>query len=202
MNVEDIRTVLIDGEKWYVSKDVANILGYKNTRDALNMHVEPEDKDKYKLQTNGGKQTVKIVDKKGVEQLITKSRMPNALSVAKKFDINVNHILNTRKEQDSIHAILKTCKGENMVTQYRVGTYRIDLYFPDYKLAIECDEFGHSDRDQEYEKTRQHYIEDKLGCKFIRYNPDSKDYNIFDVLNKIHKEISKRCLLYREYVVR
>ena len=118
--------------------------------------------------------------------------MPNALDIAKKLGINVNHILNTRKEQDSIHAILKTFKGENMLTQYSVGTYRIDLYFPDYKLAIECDEYDHSDRDQEYEQTRQHYIEDKLGCKFIRYNPDSKNYNIFNVLNKIYKEMSKQ----------
>ena len=117
--------------------------------------------------------------------------MPNAINIAKKVDISVNHILNTRKEQDSIHAILKTFKGENMVRQYSVGTYRIDLYFPKYKLAIECDEYGHSDRDQEYEHTRQHYIEDKLGCQFIRYNPDSKNYNVFDMFNKIYKEMSK-----------
>lgn len=114
--------------------------------------------------------------------------------------------MNTRKEQDSIHAILKTFKGERMVRQYSVDTYRIDLYFSKHKLAIECDEHGHSNRDQDCEKTRQHYIEDKLGCQFIRYNPDSKDYNIFDILNKIHKTIiknlAKECLLHREYVVR
>ena len=38
-----------------------------------------------------------------------------------------------------------------MIEQYHVDGYRIDLYFPEYKLAIECDEFGHRDRDLEYE---------------------------------------------------
>ena len=35
-----------------------------------------------------------------------------------------------------------------MKTQYSVLRYRIAFYFDDYKLAIEVDEFGHSDRDK------------------------------------------------------
>ena len=170
MQAEDIRTVIIDGEKWYVGKDVASILGYSRTADALKAHVDDEDKLTWNFTDSGQSRKMYIINKQGIEQLISSSRMPNALDIPKKFGINVNHILNTRKEQDSIHAILKTFKGENMVRQYSVGTYRIDLYFPKYKLAIECDEHGHSDRDQEYDQTRQHYIEDKLGCKFIRLN--------------------------------
>ena len=46
-------------------------------------------------------------------------------------------------------------------------------------------EFGHLDRDIEYEVKRQKYIENKLGCQFIRYNPDAKDFNIFKVINRI-----------------
>lgn len=191
MQVEDIRTVMIDGEKWYVGRDVAKALGYVNPSNVLKSHVDDEDKEKYKIRTYYGRHDTTVINKHGLESLLSSSQMSNAINIAKKFGINVNHILNTRKEQDSIYAILKTFKGENMVRQYSVGTYYIDLYFPKYKLAIECDEFGHSDRDQDYEKTRQHYIEDKLGCKFIRYNPDSKDYNIFNVLNRIYKEISK-----------
>ena len=37
-------------------------------------------------------------------------------------------------------------EGENMKTQYSVLEYRIDLYFHDYKLALEVDEKGHKDR--------------------------------------------------------
>ena len=41
--------------------------------------------------------------------------------------------------------------GENMQTQYNVLGYRIELYFHDYKLAIETDENGHNDRNIDYE---------------------------------------------------
>lgn len=40
-----IRTVAIDGEPWMVGKDVADILGYSNSRKALADHVDKEDKN-------------------------------------------------------------------------------------------------------------------------------------------------------------
>ena len=39
-----VRTVFLDGEPWMVGKDIAIILGYKNTKDALASHVDAEDK--------------------------------------------------------------------------------------------------------------------------------------------------------------
>ena len=39
-----IRTVKINGEPWLVGKDVAEALGYVNTKDALSNHVDEEDK--------------------------------------------------------------------------------------------------------------------------------------------------------------
>ena len=39
-----IRTVTIDNEPWFVGKDVAEALGYKNTKDALATHIESCDK--------------------------------------------------------------------------------------------------------------------------------------------------------------
>ena len=47
---------------------------------------------------------------------------------------------------------METFEGENMETQYSVLTYRVDLYFHDYKLAIEVDEKGHKGRNEDYEK--------------------------------------------------
>ena len=47
-------------------------------------------------------------------------------------------------------------------------SYRIDLYSHDYKLAIEIDEDGHSNRNVDYKLNRQSAIEQELGCKFIR----------------------------------
>ena len=40
----EIRTVTIDGEPWFVGKDIADALGYKNTKDAISSHVDSDDK--------------------------------------------------------------------------------------------------------------------------------------------------------------
>lgn len=39
-----VRTIEVDGEPWFVGKDVAEALGYRNTKDALSSHVDDEDK--------------------------------------------------------------------------------------------------------------------------------------------------------------
>jgi len=64
--------------------------------------------------------------------------------------------------------------------------YRIDLYFPDYKLAIECDE-NHTNIDADIK--RENDIKDKLNCTFIRYKPYDKKFNIFLLINEIYKFI-------------
>ena len=94
------------------------------------------------------------------------------------------------KEQESIQNITDAFKGEEMLSQYNVNGYRIDLYFPKYKIAIECDELGHRDRDVSYEIKRQMCIENLLSCQFIRFNPDAEDFSIFKVINEIFKKIS------------
>ena len=62
------------------------------------------------------------------------------------------------KEQESLQDIMDVLKGEEMLTQLSVDGYKIDLYFPRHKLAVECDEFSHKDRDIEYEVRRQKYF--------------------------------------------
>ena len=82
-------------------------------------------------------------------------------------------------------------KGEKMCEQYNVDGYRIDFYLPENKLALECDELGHRERDIEYEVKRQKHIKEKLGYKFIKYNPDAEDFNLFKVINRIFLEIQQ-----------
>ena len=78
-----------------------------------------------------------------------------------------------------------------MQTQYSVLGYKIDLYFHEYKLAIKVDEWGHNDRNIDYEIQRQKVIEKKLGCVFTRINPDEENFNIFKTINKIYRNIKK-----------
>ena len=95
------------------------------------------------------------------------------------------------KAQSVLARIISSLEGENMQTQYNVLGYRIDLYFYDYNLEIETDENGHSDRNIDYEIKRQKAIEQELGYKFIRTDPDKKDFDIFRAINEIFRHIKQ-----------
>ena len=65
-----------------------------------------------------------------------------------------------RKEAGTIYTIQKFFEGMSMKREFSIGSYRIDLYFPEHKLPIECDEHGHKDRDINFEIRQQKFIED------------------------------------------
>ena len=67
------------------------------------------------------------------------------------------HVVINCKEQTVLESIKYAFEGEDMQTQYTVIGYRIDLYFHEYKLAIEVDELGHNDRTIDYEIQRQSF---------------------------------------------
>lgn len=75
-----VRTLNIDGQPYFVGKDVADVLGYSNTRDALNRHVEFEDKkDGVVIHDSiGRQQTPTFINESGLYSLILSSKMPNA----------------------------------------------------------------------------------------------------------------------------
>lgn len=74
----EIRTVTIDGEPWFVGKDVAEILGYSNPRDTLAKHVDDEDKGVAKCDTLGGIQDLTVINESGLYSLILSSKMATA----------------------------------------------------------------------------------------------------------------------------
>ena len=82
-------------------------------------------------------------------------------------------------------ATIDSLEGENTKTQYCVLGYRIDLYFHDYILEIEVDEFNHFD----YEIKKQKVTEEELDCKFARNNHGENDFNIFKAVDNIHRHI-------------
>lgn len=74
-----VRTLLINDEPWFVGKDVAQILGYSNPRDALSKHVENEDKDSVAIRDSIGRmQKTPIINESGVYALIFGSKLPDA----------------------------------------------------------------------------------------------------------------------------
>lgn len=74
----DIRAVAIEGEPWFVGKDVAKILGYKNPQEAVRTHVDEDDKGVSEILTPGGRQPVPIINESGLYSLILGSKLPTA----------------------------------------------------------------------------------------------------------------------------
>lgn len=72
-----IRTFSIDGDPWFVAKDVAEALGYKDTVNAVKQHCKGVAKH-HPLQTTGGMQEVRIINEPDVLRLIVKSGLPEA----------------------------------------------------------------------------------------------------------------------------
>lgn len=73
-----IRTINIEGEPWFVGKDIAAALGYKNISDALIKHVDIEDKGVAKCDTLGGNQEMTVINESGMYSLVLSSRLDSA----------------------------------------------------------------------------------------------------------------------------
>ena len=74
----NIRTVTIDGVPWFVGKDIADALGYVNTRKALVDHVDGEEKGVTNCDTLGGTQRMVVINESGMYSLILSSKLPSA----------------------------------------------------------------------------------------------------------------------------
>ena len=77
----DIRTMTDEqGETWFVGKDVAEALGYKNPSNALQVHVDEEDKTTYLIQVSGSnyKTSTTVINESGLYSLVLSSKLPQA----------------------------------------------------------------------------------------------------------------------------
>ncbi|WP_462359268.1 BRO-N domain-containing protein [Bacteroides clarus] len=75
---QQVRTIEKNGEPWFVGKDVADILGYSDTAQAVRKHIDNEDKGVVEMTTPGGKQPVTIINESGLYSLILSSKLPTA----------------------------------------------------------------------------------------------------------------------------
>ena len=175
-------------EPWFITKDIAKILGYKDTKKAVGDNIDTKyiltwkefKKDKeIKIHSQ-----TKLINKTGVICFLQSGRKCNQdflLFFKDNFKVDYHIIKRLTKEEEYISNITKTFEGEEMIQQYSVcnNKYKIDLYFPKYNLAVECDEYGHKDRNVEYEYIREVDIKKEIDCVFMRFNPDDKCFNLF-----------------------
>lgn len=73
-----VRTIMINSEPYFVGKDVAEILGYSNPRDALAKHVDQEDRNTVAIRDGKGNPNQTVINESGLYSLIIGSKLPTA----------------------------------------------------------------------------------------------------------------------------
>ena len=111
-----VRTVMRDGEVWFIARDVAEALGYANVSDAISKHVDREDKGIAKCDTLGGTQELTVLNESGLYSLILSSK----LGSAKRFKRWVT--------SEVLPAIRKT------------GSYEMSRLSKEMRAILNCDE--------------------------------------------------------------
>lgn len=73
-----VRAVEVDGEPWFVGKDVSQVLGYNDTDQALRKHVDDEDKLTRRFDGSGQNRSMTIINESGLYSLVLSSKLPGA----------------------------------------------------------------------------------------------------------------------------
>lgn len=74
----NVRAMLIDGEPWFVGKDVAEALGYEAPRNAIKKHVDAEDKLTHQISASGQNRNMTLINESGMYALIFGSKLDSA----------------------------------------------------------------------------------------------------------------------------
>ena len=74
----DVRTIVIDGEPWFVGNDCAKALGYKNLYNGVNKNVDDEDRRVSPVESASGIQQTTIINESGLYSLIFGSKLDSA----------------------------------------------------------------------------------------------------------------------------
>lgn len=181
----EIRIVKIDGEPWFVAKDVCDALGLSRTHSGMR-RLDEDEKGLRKVDTPGGPQEMTVISERSFQHLVLTSRKPAAKVLAKAFGLDVNWHKVTCVEAAVAYRVKQVFAIHRIREQKQIGVYRADLFFPDFDLVVEVDEGGHSDRNQIYEAQRDAFMK---GSRYtvLRYDPDSEPVEV--LYASIHEHI-------------
>ena len=186
--------------EYFIGFEITSKLGYKNTIQTL-VNVSKQNKLEFKDYPGVKKPKLDpktiLITRDGAIEILLKTRKrisPDVLHMLKEFGITTTNRKCLTKEQQTLSTITDVFKTEKFEDQYKVGNYYIDLYFTEHKIAVECDELGHSDRKPHKERERMDYINEKLeidDSHWIRFNPDEYKFDISKVIGQIYRKIDE-----------
>ena len=182
-------------ELWMTRKQIGDALGYASKNTAIkNIHQRHKNLLESHFQTvklktpNNQKHSSIIYNSKGIETILLISNAPeiqsklyNIMGLAQKVDLYHNLYY---KENTTIASIAKALRYFSSEREYVIDSYRVDLFFQDSRLIIECDEMNHISYNKTLEQEREKHLISK-GCKIYRYNPDASDFNLENTIADI-----------------
>ena len=146
-----------------------------------------------KEQRGGHNKIIYMLSEEAFELLKNSFNLRNRYIVNLSNNVKCINSIGMCIESQTIGFIENAYSGALIVKrQYIFGKYRVDLYFIDYKLVIECDENNHDDRDPTEEKVRENYIT-SLGNTIIRFNPNESGFDLSNVMRDINVILFKGC---------
>jgi very-short-patch-repair endonuclease len=186
--------------EYFVGYEITALLGYKNPAKTINDNISKCNRLEFRdypgvKEPELDPRTI-LISRDGAIEILIKTRKrisPDVLHILKSFGIDTTNRKCLTKEQQTLSALTNTFKTEKFEDQFKIGRYYLDLYFTDYKIVVECDENGHSDRKPGDERERMDYVNEKLeitDLNWIRYNPDEKDFDISKVMGQIYIKIN------------
>lgn len=184
----EVRTVLIDGEPWFVGKDVAQMLGYSNARDALTRAVDDEDKKMSGIPTpSRGVQEMTIINESGLYSLIMSSKLPTAKAFKRWV---TSEVLPTIRRQGSYSVQQSITPAQLIAAQAQVLVQmeqRMD--------AIQSQQTELAQRVETAIKVFSRPSEDHWKAdvdKTIKELCQQKDMNLLAVRGKLYQELERR----------
>ena len=185
--------------EYFIGYEIASLLGYKSPKDTITHNVSKSNQLSFR-DYPGVKEPiidprVILITRDGAIELLIKTRKrltPDILHMFKEFGIDTTNRKCLTKEQQTLSAIANTFKTEKIEDQFKIGKYYLDMYFPEYKIVVECDENGHADRKPYKERERMDYVNKEFDINdthWMRYNPDEHDFDISKVIGRIYNRI-------------
>ena len=187
MEVVDIPSVEHEGRLFYIGSAIAEALGYGRL-DSMTRLVDAAYKETLKVDELPHNQAVVCLSRKGVRSVLSRVHKPVPDFLLDQFDVANNRLRLKRAENTVIKKLQTVFSAHELSFQHKCGSYRIDVALPEYAVAIEVDENGHSNYDGQEEARRESYIKQQ-GYTLIRYNPEAE--SIERLYRRVHEAVLK-----------
>ena len=188
LEVHGIKNYGTKNEPLFKSNEIGKLLGLKNIRSSIRNYSD-DLKILKKCSTSGGQQTCIFLTMTGLNTVLTSSMKYSSIDLSSKLGMNLN-FKNVRGEEEFGSLLNKIFKNETIIDQFYIEKYqyRLDFYFPDFKLAIEYDEPFHINQVAK-DIVRMNKVTESLQCTFIRHSEKYDD--IYETFGKIYEYITK-----------